>query len=91
MEFRVMAHTAILRKVGGSVMIAIPPALLDVLNMTVGQQVAVSVDSGKLVIEAQQRPNSSLAELLAQCDLDAPVNDEDRSWLSSGAIGREEI
>lgn len=86
-----MAHTAILRKVGGSVMIAIPPALLDVANLTVGGQVAVSVEAGKLVIERQQKPKYKLAELLAQCDANAPMNDEDQAWISSGPVGAEEI
>ncbi len=86
-----MAHTAILRKVGGSVMIAIPPALLDVANLTVGGQVAVTVEAGKLVIERQSKPKYTLQELLAQCDPEAPASDEDQVWTSSGAVGREEI
>jgi antitoxin ChpS len=86
-----VAHTAILRKVGGSVMIAIPPALLDVANLTVGGQVAVSVEAGKLVIEPRSKPRYTLQELLAQCDPKAPMSDEDRDWTSSGAVGREEI
>jgi antitoxin ChpS len=86
-----MAFMAILRKVGGSVMVAIPPALLDVANLTAGRQVAVSVEDGKLVIEPQSKPKYSLAELLAQCDPNAPVSEEDRAWISSGAIGAEEV
>ena len=85
-----MAHTAILRKVGGSVMLAIPPALLDVANLTAGRQVAVSVEDGKLVIESQQKQKYTLAELLAQCDPNAPASGEDQAWNSSGAVGREE-
>ena len=86
-----MAHTAILRKVGGSVMIAIPPALLDVANLTAGRQVSVSVEDGKLVIESQRKPKYTLQELLAQCDPHAPMSDEDQAWVSSGPVGAEEI
>jgi len=86
-----MAHTAILRKVGGSVMLAIPPALLDVANLTAGRQVAVSVEDGKLVIEPQPKPKYTLAELLSQCDPSAPMSDEDQAWVSSGPVGAEEI
>lgn len=86
-----MAHTAILRKVGGSVMVAIPPALLDLANLTVGRQVAVSVEAGKLVLEPQAKPKYALQELLAQCDANAPISEEDRTWNSSGPVGREEI
>lgn len=86
-----MAHTAILRKVGGSVMVAIPPALLDVANLTAGGQVALCVEDGKLVIVPQSKPKYSLAELLAQCDPDAATSEEDQDWISSGAVGAEEV
>ncbi len=86
-----MAHTAILRKVGGSVMLAIPPALLDVTKLTAGRQVAVTVEAGKLVIEAHAKPKYTLQDLLAQCEPDAPAREEDREWASSGPVGREEI
>ena len=32
-------HTTNLRKVGGSIMLAVPPALLDLLNLRVGAKV----------------------------------------------------
>ena len=86
-----MAHTAILRKVGGSVMVAIPPALLDVANLTAGRQVAISVEAGRLVIEPQPKPKYTLAELLAQCDPNVPVSGEDQAWAACGAVGLEEI
>ncbi|GAN61697.1 hypothetical protein ACI01nite_25580 [Acetobacter cibinongensis] len=44
-------HTTNLRKVGGSVMLAVPPAILDVLHLTAGTKVGISVDNGRLVIE----------------------------------------
>lgn len=36
-------HTTNLRKVGGSVMLAVPPALLDLLNLGVGVKVGIGV------------------------------------------------
>ena len=47
-------HTTNLRRVGGSVMLAVPPALLDVLNLSAGTTVGVSVEDGRLVIIAVQ-------------------------------------
>ena len=44
-------HTTNLRKVGGSIMLAVPPALLDLLNLDVGAKVDVGVEDGRLVIE----------------------------------------
>jgi antitoxin ChpS len=72
-------------------MVAIPPALLDIANLTVGGQVAVSVEAGRLVIERQKQPKYTLAELLAQCNPNAPMRDEDQAWVFSGAVGLEEI
>jgi hypothetical protein len=31
----------------------------------------------------------NLSELMAQCDLSAPLSDEDRAWLEAPVIGRE--
>jgi antitoxin ChpS len=43
-------HTTNLRKVGGSVMLAVPPALLDILNLQPGARVGITVESGRLVV-----------------------------------------
>ena len=84
-----MAHTTVLRKVGGSVMLALPPALLEVADMAAGQQVAVSVENGRIMVEPRQRPRYTLAELLAQCDPSAPPPEGDREWLEAPPVGRE--
>ena len=65
-------HTTNLRKVGGSVMLAVPPTLLDVLNLGVGAKVNIGVEDGRLVVAPRTRPSYSLEELLAQCDDSAP-------------------
>jgi hypothetical protein len=36
-----------------------------------------------------QKPRYSLAELMAQCDSNAPLSAEDRAWMDAPAIGRE--
>ena len=82
-------HTTNLRKVGGSVMLAVPPAILDLLQLRAGATVGVSVDGGRLVIEPNPRPRYSLDELLAQCDASAEVNAEDREWIDAKPIGSE--
>ncbi len=82
-------HTTNLRKVGGSVMLAVPPAILDLLHLRPGATVGVTVDAGRLVIEPQQRPRYSLDELLAQCDASAELSLEDRVWVDANPVGRE--
>ena len=43
-------HTTNLRKVGGSVMLAVPPALLEQLHLQPGATVGLVIDHGRLVI-----------------------------------------
>ncbi len=70
-------------------MLAVPPALLDVLHLRVGSTVEIAVDGGKLIIEPQQKPHYSLDELLAQCDPNAPVTNEERTWFDVEPVGHE--
>ncbi len=64
-------HITNLRKVGGSVMLAVPPALLDVLGLRPGAKVGLTVQSGRLVVEPRLRTRYTLDELLAQYDPEA--------------------
>lgn len=82
-------HTTNLRKVGGSTMLAVPPALLEMLNLKPGAKVAVTVDAGRLVVAPQARPRYTLQELLAQCRSSARRTTEDRAWLGAKPVGRE--
>ena len=82
-------HTTNLRKVGGSIMLAVPPAILDLLHLRAGATVGLAVDHGRLVIEPTLRPHYSLDELLAQCDASAELTAEDREWLDAKPVGGE--
>jgi antitoxin ChpS len=87
--------TTSLRKVGGSVMLAVPPAILDLVQLRSGATVNITVENGRLVVEPSTRKRYSLHELLAECDLSAPlpdsVTDEDAAWIASAPEGRELI
>ena len=80
-------YTSNLRRVGGSVMLAVPPAI----QMESGSAVSMAVESGRLIIEPSVRKKYSLQELLAQCDASAPISSEDGAWTASTAAGRELI
>lgn len=82
-------HTTTLRKVGGSIMLTVPPALLELLHLQAGAKVGVTVDDGRLVIEPNPRSRYSLDELLAQCDASADLTAEDREWLDAKPVGGE--
>jgi antitoxin ChpS len=82
-------RTTNLRKVGGSVMLAVPPAVLDMLQLRAGATVALFVDGGRLIVEPQPHPRYTLEELLTQCDQTAAPPQEDREWLDDRPVGRE--
>jgi antitoxin ChpS len=88
-------HTTNLRKVGGSVMLAVPPALLDVLELQPGAKVGIAVESGRLVVVARPRRRYTLDELLAQCNSKVRRSKlgakEERGWLDSKPVGGELI
>jgi antitoxin ChpS len=70
-------------------MLAVPPAILDLLHLRVGATVNLSVEEGCLIIWRQAKARYTLDELLAQCDPAAPRADEDRSWLDVTPVARE--
>ena len=78
-----------LRKVGGSIMLIVPPALLDMLQLRPGSKVGVAVHKGRLVVEPRLRPRYTLEELLAQCNRKARRTEEDQEWLGNKPAGRE--
>jgi len=82
-------HTTHLRKVGGSIMLAVPPAFLDQLHLHAGATVGLVVDHGCLVVNPRPRPRYTLAELLAASDYSQPQPVEDREWVDAPAAGSE--
>lgn len=57
-------HTTRLKRVGGSVMLTVPPALLNALSLGTDNEVGMVIDNGRLIVEPYRRPQYSLAELL---------------------------
>ena len=82
-------HTTNLRKVGGSVMLAVPPALLDLLRLKAGASVDIGIEKGRLIVAPRTRPSYTLDELLAQCDESAAADDRDHVWLDAKPVGNE--
>lgn len=84
-------HTTRLRKVGGSMMLAVPPALLEILRLRPGAAVGIAIDAGRLIVQPRPRPHYTLDELLAQCKPGTARSREDRLWLSGKPSGAELI
>jgi antitoxin ChpS len=82
-------YTTNLRKVGGSVMLAVPPVLLDQLHLQVGTTVALAVDGERLVVQTRPKPRFTLEELLAASDYSQTLTPEEREWIDAPPVGRE--
>ena len=78
-----------LRKVGGSVMMALSPAFLEELGIAAGSIVDVALLEGHLVVKPIPKPKYTLADLLAQCDPKAKISKEDQQWLELTPVGNE--
>jgi antitoxin ChpS len=84
--------TANLRRVGGSVMVAVPPAYLEHTGLGPNAPVAWEIEGDRLIMRpAATRPRYTLAELLAQCDQRKRRPRSDADWTSGGPVGRELI
>ncbi|MBV1704075.1 MAG: antitoxin [Hyphomicrobiales bacterium] len=83
--------TTCLRKVGGSVMLAVPPALLDVLHLAAGAEIGLTIDDGRLVVVPMVRSRVTLAELLDEAESAQayPLRRNEREWVDASAAGRE--
>jgi antitoxin ChpS len=86
-------HTTNLRKVGGSVMLAVPPAFLDQLHLQAGTMVGLAIDNDRLIIEPAPRLRYTLDELLTQAEASGayPLQPSEREWIDAPAVGRELI
>ena len=85
-----MTHETKLRRVGGSVMLAIPPVVLDELGLAAGAGVDLTVKSQKLVLAPMARRRYTLDELLKETKR-APRRRKDPAWTAGGPVGRELI
>lgn len=79
-------HSTYLRKVGGSVMLVVPPAVLEMMDLSAGSRVNLAAEKGRLIVE---KPKYTLEELLSQCDPNAPMSDEDKAWINGRPVGKE--
>jgi antitoxin ChpS len=80
-----------LRTVGGSVMFAIPKAILEGLHLQLNASVGVSLTAGKPIIDPHPRRRYLLTEMIAQCDPEGMPTEEDLAWVNDAPIGREQI
>jgi antitoxin ChpS len=92
----VLARTR-LKKSGGSLVITVPAPARNLLKLTAGQEMAVSVEGSKVVMEPipvegptrVRRPKYTIDELVAGMEPDVPLTEEERAWMDEPPAGRE--
>jgi antitoxin ChpS len=82
---------AVLRAVGGSVVVELPKPSLERLNLRAGSRVRIEVDRDKVTLTPISKPRYTLAALLAQCDFSKRSSHEERAWQSAKPVGKEII
>jgi antitoxin ChpS len=81
---------AYLRRAGGSTVVTVPDAVLEEAGLTSTSSVTLEWDvAAKAIVMRRARPRYTMAELLAQCDPDAALTDEDVAWLGEPPVGAE--
>lgn len=86
-----MGYPVRLRKVGGSFMVAIPPAVLDELKLKPDTNIDLSVKAGQVILDPKQRPRYTLDQLIKEGRKAKNLKFKDKVWLNMPRAGREII
>jgi antitoxin ChpS len=81
------------KKIGGSLMLPLPPYVLEVLGAVEGTELILTLENDKLTVAPQKKKRYTLRELLAQCDPPQPDGDAgrdgDSEWVKNPPMGKE--
>lgn len=80
---------ATLRTVGGSVVMALPKRLLELVHLQAGSKVNIGVEQGRITITPQKKSHYKLADLMAHCDPNVPLTAQEREWMDLPSVGIE--
>ncbi len=78
----------VLKKMGNSTALVMPPPVLKDLGIGVGQRLSLSTtEDGKIVLTPKRK--YVLAEMIGQCDLNAPPPADLGLWDVARTVGQE--
>ncbi|WP_018860309.1 AbrB/MazE/SpoVT family DNA-binding domain-containing protein [Rhizobium sp. 42MFCr.1] len=90
--------TSKLKKAGGSLVLTVPAAARNMLGLTEGQEMIVSVKGRQVIAEPAsnapktmkvRQPKYTLDELLEGYDANASRSPEEQAWINAPAAGNE--
>ncbi len=82
-------YTTRLLDMGHSVVLPVPPELLERLGLQPGMAVSMVADGKRLIVEAAPRPRYVLDQLLARCDPTAETSVDDWKWIEARPVRGE--
>lgn len=80
-----------LRKVGGSVMLSIPPVILNKMGLEAGMTVEISLTEDRCLTIRPSLPSYTMSQLLDECDDSSKQTEEKHDLLDSSPAGQESI
>lgn len=90
--------TSKLKRAGGSLVLTVPAAARDMLGLTEGQEMVVSVKGRQVIAEPVsaaaksvkvRQPKYTLDELLEGYESDVPLSAEEKAWAYAPPVGNE--
>jgi len=90
--------TSKLKRAGGSLVLTVPAAARNMLGLTEGQEMIVSVKGKQVIAEAApsqpktmkvRKPKYTLDELLQGYDAESPRSAEEEAWINAPSAGNE--
>ncbi|MBB2830680.1 UNVERIFIED_ORG: antitoxin ChpS [Rhizobium esperanzae] len=90
--------TSKLKKAGGSLVLTVPAAARNMLGLTEGQEMIVSVKGRQVIAEPApssfktmkvRKPKYTLDELLEGYDANPSRSPEEQAWINAPAVGNE--
>ncbi|NND00890.1 MAG: AbrB/MazE/SpoVT family DNA-binding domain-containing protein [Gammaproteobacteria bacterium] len=78
------------RQSGGANIISIPKTIVQMLGLSVGSKLNLTVEDNKIVLTPVMEETMSLESLLIGSPKECfTITDEDREWIDARPIGRE--
>lgn len=79
-----------IREIGNSAGTILPALILKKLNLSKGDAIEVTEDGNRIILTpALTKPRYKLADLLKQCDENAPMSNSLKEWDEAQPVGRE--
>ena len=81
-----------IRKIGNSAGTILPSVILKKLHLSEGDAIEISENGNQILITPKQdKPKYTLKELLAQCNLKAPIPEVVKEWDEMSSTGLESL